>query len=700
LKTESKLYRGLLLVLISFLALYYEIALIRWIPGQVLIVGYFTNLVLIACFLGLGIGCATVGRTDDNQARFLTRLLILTGLCLAIGRLGSFSLPFWTEAEEFSGTSRIGPVPSFIATIIIFVATAIAQIPLGRMMGEALEGFSPLPGYSLNILGSLLGVSAMALLRLWSIGPVWWFTIGGVLFIPLLFSLSSTRLKRAAVFLPAVIAVVWLSGGDEIWSPYYKIEVSESFDIELTHKTIKLPLQGAGYSISINDTFFQFAYNLDNEFIDQMPDEPETKLLKQRLRGSRAFYEAPYKLFRPKSALILGAGSGNDAAVAADNNVERIVAVEIDPLIAGMGYDLHPMKPYNDPAIQLVIDDARHYLRTTPETFDLIVYGLLDSHRLVSYISTVRLEGFVYTRQGLEEAAARLNPGGVIVLTHASDPDKPQQARLFQTLEGIFPGRVHGLNFSDSLWHTIIAGPDDVSKVAAQYPNLKNVTPQYRAREKVKIATDDWPFIYLTTDAFWKTGFLRTLVIMMVASIVIVWRATPEARGRLSPHFFLLGAGFLLLETKSIIDLSLLFGSTWLVNSVAIGAFLTMALLGNLAVATFKLERAMFFYLMLFAALALNAFVPVGELLGTGVVSRVLLGGGFVALPVFFSGIVFAISFRKAPSPAVALGSNVMGAVVGGFGEYMSLFTGYRFLFLIAGVLYLASWLFMPKRKS
>jgi hypothetical protein len=700
LNIKSNRYRALLLVLISFLALYFEVILIRWIPGQVQIIGYFTNLVLIASFLGLGAGCATPGRTENNELSFLLRLAVLCGLCFGIGLLGLSHMGIeW--GVVFLG-SRWGPVPSFVAAILIFIGVSLTFIPLGRMMGAALDPFHPLWGYSLILLGSVLGASSIALLRWFRAGPVWWFAAGLVLFIPLVKRIHGKRQKGFALaWMLASLLIIWAAAGDEIWSPYYKIKLEESYNVNIFHKKYSMPLGKAGYSLTINDNFFQFVLNLNPYYFNNLPEDQAK--LREFLKNVHLLYQLPYELFSPETVLILGAGSGNDAGVAAQNRVGRIVAVEIDPVIAKMGENRHPMLPYNDPSVTIVVEDARHFLRTSPEKFNMIVFGLLDSHRLMSYVSTIRLESFVYTYEGLSEAASHLKPGGAIVLTHTSPRGSHQKARLFQTMQKVFPGRTHvlSLQYGVTSFQTadiIIAGPESITENFERIPGVSDVTEIYQSFDEVKPITDDWPFLYLNTASFWNTGYLKALLIMVLISIFIVVRVVPEVKTSVPLHFFLLGSGFLLLETKSIIDLSLLFGSTWMVNSVAIGSFLVMALLANLAVHRFGIEKTWPFYLMLFAALALNAAFPVGRLAISSVFLRVILGGGFVALPVFFSGIIFAASFKKVASPSAALGTNVMGAVVGGFGEYTSMFLGFRSLYLVAAILYVASWLCIKRR--
>ena len=78
--------------------------------------------------------------------------------------------------------------------------------------------------------------------------------------------------------------------------------------------------------------------------------------------------------------------------------------------------------------------------------------------------------------------------------------------------------------------------------------------------------------------------------------------------------------------------------------------------------------------------------MPLREFAGASLAVRLLLVGGLTALPVFFSGIIFAHSFKRTADPAAALGANVLGGVLGGVLEYLSMVMGLRFLFyLIAG---------------
>jgi spermidine synthase len=133
---------------------------------------------------------------------------------------------------------------------------------------------------------------------------------------------------------------------------------------------------------------------------------------------TRAYYDLAYQLPGTKADVaIVGAGAGNDVAAALRGGATHVSAIEIDPAIQRAGMFNHPEHPYSNPRVHAVLDDARSFLRNTDQRFDLIVYGLLDSHALLSHSSLVRLDSYVYTVQALREARSRLKPGGRVILS-------------------------------------------------------------------------------------------------------------------------------------------------------------------------------------------------------------------------------------------------------------------------------------------
>jgi hypothetical protein len=168
--------------------------------------------------------------------------------------------------------------------------------------------------------------------------------------------------------------------------------------------------------------------------------------------------------------------------------------------------------------------------------------------------------------------------------------------------------------------------------------------------------------------------------------------ARREGQGRGSGvRMFFLGAGFMLLETRAVVHMALLFGSTWMVNSVVFLAVLFMALAANLFVLRFRPERLAPWYVGLLAALALNAAVPLDSFLGLGRAVQVAASCLLVSAPVLFAGVIFAVSFGRSAEPERAFGANVAGAMLGGLAEYTSMLLGFQYLALVALTLYALS---------
>ncbi|HLY35957.1 MAG TPA: hypothetical protein VKU35_04515, partial [Candidatus Limnocylindria bacterium] len=208
-------------------------------------------------------------------------------------------------------------------------------------------------------------------------------------------------------------------------------------------------------------------------------------------------------------------------------------------------------------------------------------------------------------------------------------------------------------------------------------------------------ATDDWPFLYLRVP-FISRYYLATLGFLVLLSLVGVWavtRRTGPVLRTFSPHFFVLGMAFLLLETKSLVSFSLLFGSTWIVNALAFFAILGSVLLAIGVTARIRPRHAWPLYIGLMLALSLAYLVPPEQLLIDPLVLRYVVAAAVAFAPVFFANLVFTYSFRDVRAADMAFASNLLGAMLGGVLEYVALITGYRFLILLVAALYLVAYL-------
>jgi hypothetical protein len=212
--------------------------------------------------------------------------------------------------------------------------------------------------------------------------------------------------------------------------------------------------------------------------------------------------------------------------------------------------------------------------------------------------------------------------------------------------------------------------------------------------------SDDWPFLYLRPHVV-PWGYLTILASVLLLALVSTALASgPRTLVReFDWPLFLMGAGFLLLETRGVTALSLLFGSTWIVNAVVFGGVLLMALLVNVAVEHFRPRSPWLGFALLLAALAVLWLVDVSALNGLPLLARGLAGGMLIGLPVGFAGMVVSQLLARSPSLGGALGANLLGAVVGGCVEYLSIYSGLRALTLVAVGFYLLALLVELRRR-
>jgi hypothetical protein len=198
-----------------------------------------------------------------------------------------------------------------------------------------------------------------------------------------------------------------------------------------------------------------------------------------------------------------------------------------------------------------------------------------------------------------------------------------------------------------------------------------------------RLPTDAWPFLYLREPVVPGLN-LRFIVLVAAISLAILLAFAPVRTLRPSGQMLFLGAGFMLLESKGVVHMALLFGSTWVVNSVVFAAILVIILLSNLYVKKARPQAVWPYYALLAAALLVNTLVPMSAFLQLAGASRAIASCMVVFAPVFFAGVIFAATFRDCTRPDIALGSNVAGVIFGGLAENLSLVLGFDLLLLVA----------------
>lgn len=659
------------LFLVSFVTLFLEMAFLRWAPAQFRVLAYYTNIVLIACFLGMGIGCLLVRRKFDWTPLLPLLFLITVAVILAARQYqfhfthgGDFQL--W-QTNVLEGGRRAGDLDLKALLVSAFLLTAVLFVPLGQMLGRALEGHPPLVGYGINLAGSLAGVVGHAAVSWLALPPAAWF---GAALAGYLLCLRERTGALLLGLLATAVALLLIAHDDRdmIWSPYYKLRLVPV-----------LPGQGTdspmGFSLDVNEDYHQNAMNLSDAAIQKTVS----------WQAWRTMYDTPYRFAEaPGRVLILGAGTGNDVAAALRNGARWIDAVEIDPAIAALGRN-HPEHPYQDPRVHLHIDDARSFIqRATPGAYDLVVFGFLDSHRLFSSMSSVRLDTYVYTVECFRRVRELLAPQGGVALSFCINQRwiAHRLSVMLQEAFGIGPA--------------VVKGPDEIHLVYLAGPGMAaRLGPTRMPEGAMEASTDDWPYLYLRERGI-PADYWIMIAVVGLLSIGAVLAAAPSAH-RVELHFFFLGAAFMLLETRSMTVLALLFGSTWVVNF----AVFTGILLAILAMTVWVEKRGFprrWAYVGLALALIAAAALPPARFLAWMGTAGAIPATAVACLPLFFAAGVFAVSFRDSADVTRSLGSNLIGTVLGGFAEYTSLVFGLSGLVPFAAGLYLLSALTLPRR--
>jgi spermidine synthase len=686
---DTRLSRWTHLFLISTVSLFLEMAVIRWASSEVRLLSYFKNLLLLAAFLGLAIGFGLVGKKKINWKQFTINLVLFIAITLLLSWAtserylaypGSHQEFLWFNQEVAFWASWI----TYLGTILLFfILIMLLFMPLGHATGEEMAKHQPVPAYIVNLLASIAGVWLFALVSYFRTVPAVWFGLALILIGYYIYSLDSLPWITLFSFI-VVIAVLSVSNQDTVWSPYQRLEVENLVvTVEDTGEVIQL-----GHTVSVQQIFFTTSLNLSEEFVARYKDTIPI------LEDYTFIYDLPYQLTTDKSkVLIVGGGLGDDAAAAIRNGARSIDLVEIDPSIVEFGLTLHPEDPYHHPSVNLIVDDARSFFEKSGKKYNVIAFGFLDSQTLLSSLSNIRLDSFVYTVNSFEEVKLLLEKDGIVSVGFAHTTSWITE-RIGRMLAQVFdPGSIY--IFQSPTGIAFIIGPIPPEQISASKLTPWEPSPEF---DDLPIPTDDWPYLYMRRRMIPDTYLMGLLVIGFVAFLFIK-RTFAEA---LNPdwHFWFLGAAFLLMEFRSITEFALLFGTTWMVNVLAISGVLMMALAANLFVLRWNLIGLQTAYILLLASIGFNFFFPIDELIGLSYGVRALFSMVLLSLPLFFAGLIFSISLKQANDTSRPLASNLSGAVAGGALEYTSLIWGVKNLYLVAAVLYLAAYLSHFRKKG
>jgi len=716
----SKRMHGANLFLAGFLVLFLELACIRWFAFAVVFLQFFTNVVLIASFLGMSCGCLAA-RAKRDWLRIFPWLALLTvlaalamraiyqcwsGLAIDVGHQASPQVVFFGTEYRNPDVAQFTVPVEFIAAVF-FILVALMFVGLGQVLGRAFDAYpNRVMAYTLNIGGSIAGIIGFSVLSFLQAPPLVWFAVACAGIGYLLYqdrALTGRRILALIALLTGVVAPG--VAGDRLgyetrWSPYYAVlRKDNSISVNTIDHQEMVPFDKAGGIYSLIH-------------------------LLQRNSGAKPF----------QNVLIIGAGSGNDLDHALRLGVNRVDAVEIDPVIQDIGIRKNADHPYQDSRALRHLDDGRHFLRTTGQKYDLVVYALVDSLILHSSYASIRLESYLFTNQAFADIKRVLRPDGVFVTYNYFRQGwiVERVAAMAESVWGCKPivlslPHLETLKSSDRAGFTMVITTCNPSMAEAFKQHgtfwLNSVPPRNTGIDGFTIqpdrlppelragwlriaptelvhdegtplaASDDWPFLYLH-DRTIPNLTIRSMLMLGTLGVALVYIFLPKNKGRppqIHSRLFWLGAAFMLLETKAVVQFALLFGSTWLVNSLVFFTVLAMILLANLYVLRTRQVHPAWHYAGLLIFLGIGVFTPMDAFVGGGWFRHYVFPCALALGPMFFSGVIFARSFREVADPDLAFGSNIAGSVVGGLSESFSMLIGFRYLLLLAILFYVLS---------
>jgi hypothetical protein len=681
----------------GFIALFMEMALIRYLGANIPNLGYFPNIVLIATFLGLAIGFSL--NRHIKATSFTMLMLIAVCLFSALIYWVQFIPVNFLNAFKSSGAtvgssvyfsnlgSMHGAVYSSFQFVLLFCLVACVFVCLAIPMAALFQANPPLKSYLSDIGGSIAGVVVFTLLSFLQTSPWLWFLCIAAMLL-LVFPSRGFECLVSLMVLLAIAIMSYCVGMQKIvsiqnnhkqyylhktitWSPYQKIEAWSSSMPQLI-----LHIWASGIS---------------------------HQAIVAKSQINQTFYSKPYEMithhqgraFTPNNVLIIGAGSGNDVVEALIKNAKHIDAVEIDPVIAQTGFQLNPANPYQDPRVHVIVNDGRAYLQQTHKQYDLIIFALTDSLVKISGLSQLRLENYLFTLQSLASAKSHLTSDGYLFMYNYY-----RQPWLVDRLMSM----VHLVFGDNPMLQVIPEGENTFSMIGIQNKEGLGATPSQLAESQL-LPTDNWPFVYtqnhsLTSFYLWPMLGIVILIGLLLAIFERIKKRDTKANALLDSFaakgsFLLMGVGFALLQSRAIMQFGLLFGTTWMnVAWVSIGVLLLILCAIGTA---YKLRPSAMrlVILLLVLTFALQIIIPVGAFLSISSLGlRLVVANLYALAPLYLSSVLFSLAFKCAePIPDHVYAWNLYGVVIGVMLEYLSLAMGYQAIIWLIAALYVAAFM-------
>ena len=647
-------------------------------------------------------------------------------------------------------------VPVEVMAGLFFLLVAAALVGPGQELGRAFNRVADrTQAYTANLLGSLAGIAVFAVFSQLQLPPVVWFTASGLLLAYFLFRPQPDGGQPVRPLVPLVALVLAVvvtvptsySGFSEYreihWSPYYRIDyhtpsrmittnqtghqriierterVEVPYDLPyLFQRELKRPeykrvlIIGAG---SGNDLVRALYWCGPDTKVDAVEIDPVIQSL-----GAK--HNPAYPYADPRVTLHLNDGR-NFLRKAESGTYDLVVFALVDSLVLHSGYSNIRLESFLFSA-----DGFTDVKRVLKPNGMVAVYNYFRQGWIIARLREVLRDKFgydpvvfmdpPYTKGPKVPLDVSLDYGGNAILFGGAQEAVGPLREKFQSGSFWVPGR--------AAMSKELPGRFAVEKPTEEYKPDTNAVSQgeetnwlplremtlEESNGDLKTADDDWPFLYVRRPGIpaltWR-GVALTLGLSVVLWLIFGgWRKDPTAppdapatgEAGLMARAFLLGAGFMLIETKAVVQMALLFGSTWTVNTFVFGAILVMAVLGNLYAGAVKPRRLEPYYVGLFLAIGVGLAVPLDVFLGLNPVVQVVAACSLVFAPILFAGVIFPTTFARTTRPDLFFAANVAGAMVGGLAENASMLLGFRYLLLVALGFYALSAVFGGKKAE
>ena len=395
----------------------------------------YTFSIILAVFLvGLGSGSgagAALSRRISARIALACCQILLAGAILWTAFLLARTLPYWKVNPGVAANAWLKFRLDFGRCLLALLPAAFlwgASFPLaiaaaagrrqdpGRLMGRI---------YAANTAGAIVGAIAFSLLVIPGVGTQ---QAQRILIVAAVLSGMLALRPRYAV--PAVLAALLATAVPAV--PWQAVAWGRQLPQKPNTGQLLYLGEGMNASIAITERYKTRMFHISGKV--EASDEAQDMRVERMLGHFPALLHA-----RPRSALVVGCGAGITAgSLILHPEMERVTICELEPLIPPaiarfFGKANHGV--IHDPRTRVVFDDARHFVLTSPDKFDIITSDPI--HPWVKGSATL------YTTEYYEMCKRHLNPGGVIaqwVPLYESDAEtvKSQIATFFQ----VFPDGV------------------------------------------------------------------------------------------------------------------------------------------------------------------------------------------------------------------------------------------------------------------